>query len=483
MGCRYGFVKTGRMSPNYKSINGVQDILRPVTNRYMTAWRSSKTAVDASRGECYNPCMFLGPAEPSAQVERILRSETLRASGVLQRLLRYLADKAFSGEADQLKEYTIGIDAFGKPPSYDPRQDAIVRLQVGRLRQKLGEYYRTEGKDDPVVLDLPKGRFKLKWEVRPAETETAVSRVIAVQQHKPEATHLWRRVALALGFASLILASWSAYSATQLWRIRHSSPGSPAWTSDLEQLWRPFLVSNRPLIVAIADPLFIGLQGTDVYFRKISLRRPEDAARSPEVSALQKLLGNPSIQPTFNFTPTGEMISSFLVAKLLGTRRQDISLARSSQVPLQELAANNVILIGPEVVFNQKLPGMQFEPALDQVPAGIRNLQPRSGEPSLFADKPAGAEPNDGEVYALISHAPGPLGNTNIQSFTSNRTWGRAGAIQAFTDPLLARTLVNKLRRPSGEIPRYYQVVLRVKFRDGVPTDIAYVLHRDLTPL
>jgi len=427
--------------------------------------------------------MFLGTAEPSAQVERILRSETLRSSGVLQRLLRYLADKAFAGEADQLKEYTIGVDAFGKPPSYDPRQDAIVRLQVGRLRQKLGEYYRTEGKDDPVILDLPKGRFKLKWEVREAVAESPLMAAGAVTPKPLRAVHNWYRAAVLLGIVLLLLTSWSVYSAVQLWRIHHSQLESPAWSAELEQLWQPFLASTRPLMVAIADPLFFGLQGTDIYFRKISLRRPEDAKNSPEVSALRKLSGNPNIQPTFNFAPTGEMISSFLVAKLLGTRRQDISLARSSQVPLQELAENNLILIGPEVVFNQKLPGMQFEPTLEQVPAGIRNLHPRSGEPALFADKPPGAAPNDGEVYALISLAPGPLGNTNIQSFTSNRTWGREGAIQAFTDPALARTIVNKLRRVSGEVPRYYQVVLKVKFRDGVPTDIAYVLHRDLTPL
>ena len=396
-------------------------------------------------------------------------------------MLRYLADKAFSGEADQLKEYTIGVDAFGKPPTYDPRQDAIVRLQVGRLRQKLGEYYRTEGKNDPVVLDLPKGRFKLKWEMR--ATEEPLPEAVAVPQDKPESSVHWRRAAIVLGVASLILASWGAYSAALLWRAHQGQPGLSAWTPDLERLWRPFLASKRPLVVAIADPLFIGLEGTDVYFRKISLRRPEDAAGSPEVSALRKLLGNPNIQPTFNFAPTGEMFSSFLVGKLLGTRRQDISLARSSQVPLQELAENNLILIGPEAVFNQKLPGMQLEPELAQGPKGIRNLHPRPGEPEVFLDQPAGSAPNDGEVYALISHAPGPLGNTNIQSFTSNRTWGRQGAIQAFTDPALARTLVTRLSKPSGEIPRYYQIVVRVKFRDGLPTDIAYVLHRDLTPL
>src|SRR5436309_13497356 len=124
--------------------------------------------LDVPGYRCYNPCMLVGEETPSAQVERILQSDTFRSSGVLRRLFRFLADKAFSGEADQLKEYSIGIDAFGKPPTYDPRQDAIVRLQIGRLRQKLGEYYRTEGKDDPVVMELPKGRFKLSWELRSA---------------------------------------------------------------------------------------------------------------------------------------------------------------------------------------------------------------------------------------------------------------------------------------------------------------------------
>jgi hypothetical protein len=54
--------------------------------------------------------------------------------------------------------------------------------------------------------------------------------------------------------------------------------------------------------------------------------------------------------------------------------------------------------------------------------------------------------------------------------------------VQAFTDAGLAKMLVGRLRGSSGQMPRYYQLVLRVKFSDGTPTDISYVLHRDLTP-
>ncbi|HZY72191.1 MAG TPA: hypothetical protein VFE22_03695, partial [Edaphobacter sp.] len=67
-----------------------------------------------------------------SQVGRILRSDEFRSSEVLRRLLSYLADKAISGEADQLKEYVIAIEGLGKPSSYDPQHNSAVRIQVGR---------------------------------------------------------------------------------------------------------------------------------------------------------------------------------------------------------------------------------------------------------------------------------------------------------------------------------------------------------------
>src|SRR5208282_6306588 len=101
-----------------------------------------------------------------AQIQRILQSKTFRTSEVHKHLLTYLAEKSLAGEADGLKEYTVGLDVFAKPATYDPRQESTVRMHVGRLRQKLAEYYRTEGVDDLVVVDLPKGGFKVTFEPR-----------------------------------------------------------------------------------------------------------------------------------------------------------------------------------------------------------------------------------------------------------------------------------------------------------------------------
>src|SRR5579871_1685809 len=110
-------------------------------------------------------------SDAQAQVRRILESKAFRTSEVHRNLLNYLAEKSLSGEADSLKEYTVGLDVFAKPSSYDPRQESVVRMHMARLRQKLAEYYRTEGVDDPIVVDLPKGGFKVNFEPKPVAPE------------------------------------------------------------------------------------------------------------------------------------------------------------------------------------------------------------------------------------------------------------------------------------------------------------------------
>ncbi|HLW78666.1 MAG TPA: hypothetical protein VKU44_03615, partial [Terriglobia bacterium] len=64
-----------------------------------------------------------------------------------------------AGDAERIKEYLVGVEVFGRDGSYDPRIDPVVRVEAGRLRTRLAEYYRTEGQDDPVRIDLPKGTY------------------------------------------------------------------------------------------------------------------------------------------------------------------------------------------------------------------------------------------------------------------------------------------------------------------------------------
>jgi hypothetical protein len=421
------------------------------------------------------------------QVERILHSDTFRNSDVLRRLFRFLADKSLSGEADQLKEYIIGIDALGKPSTYDPRQDSVVRIQVGRLRQKLADYYRTEGVDDPIVVDLPKGRFKLNFEPRPEPAVIEQTVPVAVVPQVKAKTVSWRRIALGLAAALAITLALAIYIGAQwIGERATSAPLRAAWTPELNELWEPFLAANRPLIVSVAAPLFVGLQGAGLY-RDLGLNRWEDVLQSAKISDIRKSLDNPRIVPRYYYTGIGEMSAAFQLGKLLTVSPVSVSLARSNQLSWQQLADNNVLFIGAPRLYTDHLNGLPVELDIVLEESGIRTVHPQPGETGRLDDHYPSISalenftvPDDGEVYALITHTPGPLGTGDIESFSANHSPGTLAAVQWFTNPAFARILAGKLRKPNGKLPRFYQIVLKVNYKDAVPTEVSYVLHREL---
>ena len=364
--------------------------------------------------------MVLEAEATRAQVNRILQNKSLRLSEVQRRLLSYLADKSLAGEADELKEYTVGIDAFGKPPSYDPRQESVVRMHVGRLRQKLADYYRTEGIDDPIIIDLPKGNFKVTFEPRPAVEAPA----------PPPPVRRWGRRETAFAACLALTISIGIYFSTRPVNAQRPNAETASWTSELQQLWTPILSSNRPLVVCIATP-------------------------SEGSSA------------------AGTASGAFLLGQFLAPRRQHVLLTRGDLLSMPEIMMDNVVFIGP-AAGNRQLQAVPGDPQFALEPNGIRNLNPRQGEPAFLPDR-------TDETHTLISHVPGLYGNGEILYLSGNQISSVMAAVQALTDPALAHTLVEKMKTAGGTIPRYYQVVLKVKSMDDMPVDISYMFHRELS--
>ena len=116
-------------------------------------------------------------ADIKAELDRILASKGFATAGRLSRLLRYVVEKTLAGEADQLKEYSVGVEVFDRDDKYDPRLDSIVRVEAGRLRSRLDEYYNGEGAPSPIRISLPRGGYVAQFEPRaesPAPTSVAV---------------------------------------------------------------------------------------------------------------------------------------------------------------------------------------------------------------------------------------------------------------------------------------------------------------------
>lgn len=93
-----------------------------------------------------------------AQLARILKSHTFNAARRSQIFLRYIVEHALTHRDEPLKEYNIAFDVFGRS-AYDPAINNTVRVEAGRLRSRLRDYYADEGQADPLVIEIPKGSY------------------------------------------------------------------------------------------------------------------------------------------------------------------------------------------------------------------------------------------------------------------------------------------------------------------------------------
>jgi serine/threonine-protein kinase len=102
-----------------------------------------------------SPSDSTGQQDIREHLETVLASPILASSPRRAQLLRYLCTRALDGQGEQVNEYAIGIDVFEKPSSFDPRIDSIVRTEMGRLRQRLKDYYASDAPSSPVRIELP----------------------------------------------------------------------------------------------------------------------------------------------------------------------------------------------------------------------------------------------------------------------------------------------------------------------------------------
>src|ERR1700751_3839456 len=134
------------------------------------------------------------------QIERLTKSHILHSSESLCKLLRYLAEHSLDHPGIALKEYQIATEVLGRPAGFDPQSDSTVRVQAGRLRVKLAEYYAHEGPDDPILVEIPKGSYALTFHLRAAKSgvQTATPLVFERTAPKVEAAPLTRRFVITI---------------------------------------------------------------------------------------------------------------------------------------------------------------------------------------------------------------------------------------------------------------------------------------------
>jgi tetratricopeptide (TPR) repeat protein len=181
-----------------------------------------------------------------AQLTRILSSPSFQSHPRAGAFLSHVVERVLTGRGSEIKQATIGCDVFGRPASYDPRSDAVVRTVARAVREKLNDYYLTCGANDPVRIEIPKGSYvpRFSW--------SAIELMASEPEPLPSATRVHRRVLLrrfavaaACAMAALLVCGMALRRKADL----EVGPGSPAlYETGRQRLLRGAFVEALPML-------------------------------------------------------------------------------------------------------------------------------------------------------------------------------------------------------------------------------------------
>jgi len=170
------------------------------------------------------------------ELDRIVHSRSFSRSEKLKRFLVFLVDRKIHDEACKVKEYTLGVEVYGRGSSFDPRIDSIVRVEAHRLRMRLCTYYTDEGRNDPIVVDIPVGGYtpvfskrrrqknaeQLKLAGAPASIESISIAVLPFLNMAPDPTTRYVSYGLTEELTDVLANTkgWRVVARTSAWAFR-----------------------------------------------------------------------------------------------------------------------------------------------------------------------------------------------------------------------------------------------------------------------
>jgi hypothetical protein len=429
------------------------------------------------------------------QLEKVLQSRVLHGSESLKAFLRYVVENAVDHREIFLKEYTIATEVFGRDRSYDSRNDSVVRVQAGRLRTKLHEYYTEEGVNDKVIIDLPKGHYTPVFSYSPQANggESGVAVVTPAAGTGVSSGAKWWQVAtgaLFLGCAALGLLALSYRSGAARQNALWTRAAVDSASQSAAPLWDDVLHSNEPVLVAFSNTRFQGTAETGMKLIK-PLTTPELGAESAGAGPARAADDGHAV--TEHYTGVGEVMGVYALSDLFCRFGHSFRLKRSLLLNWEDLKTENIVILGSpaENILIRDLPQAQdfvFGLVSDDTQGsafGLSNTRPQAGEQKTYLAKQEGPSRSQiSEDYALISLLRGLESDRRLLILAGITTFGTQAAAEYVTKPEYIKDLIDHLNvAPPGQppkLPSYYQIVIKVKVNGGVPVQIFYVTHHVL---
>jgi hypothetical protein len=374
-------------------------------------------------------------------LEDILSTPRFAASKRYPALLQYVVEKTIRGEVDTLKERTIGIDVFHRPPNYDTNSDTVVRYTAGEVRKRLALYYHEVGIDSPIQIELPAGSYVAEFYVpetlaihsedKPllSGSEVPFSAVTVAKKHRRslQGSMLWTTIILMLAIA--FGGIW--------WRSAIRQSASP-----FQSFWAPLVsdAAGQPVLICPGAVVFSTTEQTGVQAAENGKQDPlvsTEIARS--ISQLTDLLGMKNVPFVLRMPP--------------GVGRPDLSLHSS-------------ILIGAysNDLTMQTVSHLRYRFSEQPVQSIYDATQP-----SIFWSRPRSWANELGNDYGLFARVRNPETGTYVVVIAGLGRSGTEATAAFVTSPRLMSLLLPRL--PPDWRSQNIEVILRTEVRNLKPND------------
>ncbi len=405
------------------------------------------------------------------QLDRLTASHALHGSESLCKLLRYVAAHALDHPGVPLKEYQIATEVFGRPADFDPQVDSTIRVQAGRLRVKLAEYYASEGADDAILVELPKGtyvpifRHRTNSGVRTVPHGTELNLPQAVEPRGSDRNRVTAIIVLAILLAAAVIAIAVLLTIPKSSAVSHAASSPPA-PAAFQTFWKPFVNgSNEPWVI-FSNAAFTGRPETGLrYF---------DPAKDSRDAVFD------------HYTGVGEVLGVHELDQVFNLLNRPIRVKRGSLFSLDDIKNNDLIFVGSpsENLTLLEIPGTK-EFVFQRLTTGSRkgdlaivNSHPQPGEAKEFLASPEN-QPFT-EDYAVIALMKGVNPERFVMILAGTTTFGTQGAVEYVCRQDSVEKLLLRLALADTGESKPFEALLHVKVEHGVPvsTDLVAVHER-----